>query len=159
MGLGINIATGNLGAAVSSGVGAVSGIVTSIISDNLTIDNMKNAPSSIQNAKGNALLNVMSTEMGLIVEEYSILPNEKEIINDYMCQNGFTYNRYDNIKNCYNIRKYYNYIEAELDAVSGVSMSNVARTDMKQRFQNGIRFWNSDEIQYSLENYEKWLED
>ena len=71
---------------------------------------------------------------------------------------GFNYNQVDNIKNVWNIRKYHNYVQADIDAIIGISMSNIARTDIKQRFQNGIRFWNSDNIQYSLENYEKWLE-
>lgn len=155
---GLNLATGNLGAAVSSTVGTAAGLFSSLINEKLTVDNMKNAPSSTNNSKGNILLNFMTAKIGPYVEEYDILPNEKSVINDYMDLFGFNYNQVDNIKNIWNIRKYHNYVQANIDAISGVSMSNTARADIKQRFQNGIRFWNSDNIQYNLENYEKWLE-
>lgn len=155
---GLNLATGNFGAAVSSAVSAGTGLFSSLINEKLTVDNMKNAPSSINNSKGNILLNFMTAKIGPYIEEYDILPNEKNIINDYMDIYGFTYNQIDNIKNVWNIRKYHNYVQATLDAITGVSMSNVARADLKQRFQTGIRFWNSDIVQYNLENYEKWLE-
>lgn len=155
---GFNIATGNVFGAISSGVGTLTSPFTSIINQALTVDNMKNAPADIISAKGNALLNLTSAPFGIYIEIWDVLPNEKEIINDYMCQNGFAVNQYDNVKNVWNIRKYYNYVKADLDAIIGVSISNVARADIKQRFQNGIRFWNSDNIQYDLENYENWLE-
>lgn len=125
----------------------------------LTLDNMKSAPGSLKNAKGNAYFNLISSSFGVFLEEYDMLPNEKEIINNHMDLYGFTYNKVDNIKNVWNIRKYHNYVQANIDAINGVSMSNTARADIKQRFQNGLRFWNSDNIQYSLENYENWLED
>ena len=156
---GLNLVTGNFGAAVSSTVGMGTGLFSSFINEKLTVDNMKHAPSSIQNAKGNIFLNLMSSPIGVIVETYDILPNEKNIINDYMDLYGFTYNQIDNIKNVWNIRKYHNFIQANVENISGVSMSNTAREDIKQRFQNGIRFWNSDNIQYNLENYEIWMDD
>ena len=155
---GLNLATGNYGAAVSSVTGTAAGLFSSMINEKLTVDNMKNAPSSIQNAKGNIYFYMQTNSLGDFVEEYDILPNEKQIINDSMDLFGFNYNRIDNIKNIWNIRKYHNYVQANIDTINGVSMSNTARADIKQRFQNGIRFWNSDNIQYSLENYEKWLE-
>ena len=125
----------------------------------LTEDNMKNAPSSIQGARGNIIMNAMQTSLGIYIEEFDILEAEKDIINDSMNLFGFIYNQIDNIKSLCNIRKYHNYIQAELDSIYGVSISNAARTDLKQRFGNGVRFWNSDCIQYDLENYEKWLEE
>lgn len=158
LGVGMNLATQNYGAAVSSGIGSMTGFISGIINEKLTVDNMKSAPSCIQNAKGNAFFNYMISDMGIIVEEYEILSHEKQLVNDYMDLYGFTFNCIDNIKNYCNIREYHNYIQAELTSISGVAISNNARADIKQRFQNGIRFWNSDNIQYDLENYEKWLE-
>lgn len=158
LGMGMNIATQNYGAAVSSGVGIVGGLVSSIINEKLTVDNLKAAPSSIQNAKGNILLNVMSSELGLIVEMFDILPNEKIIINDYMCQYGFTVNKIGNIKQFINNRKYYNYIEAEIQETSGINISRTVHERFKELFARGVRFWNVDSFSYDLENYEKWLE-
>lgn len=145
---------GMIGAMVGAGAGAI----TSTVDRNLTIDNMRNAPSSLSNANGNALFNMFVTEMGLYIEEYDALSNEKEMANDTMFKYGFTVNKIGKISNFINIRKYFNYIRAKLDAISGVAMSNTARTDLSTRFANGVRFWNSDDIQYEKENYENWLE-
>ena len=72
--------------------------------------------------------------------------------------NGFNYEILDNIKNYDHIRKYFNFVQAEVENIVGISISNNAREDLRQRFRNGVRFWNSDNIQYDLENYEIWLE-
>ena len=140
-----------------------------------TIDNLKNAPSSIQNAKGNVFLNAMTTELGVYMEEYDILPSEKESVNDYMIQYGFSVNKIGNIfeylgnslseddegtpffRNNRNKRHYFNFIQAKVNAISGISISNVARADMRQRFENGVRFWKQDDVDYTYENYEEWL--
>ncbi len=131
-----------------------------LINSAMTEDNMRNAPASIQNAKGNAFFNLMVSSLGVYIEEYDILENEKKIINDYMDLYGFSYNRVDKLYNVCNIRKYHNYVKAELNSIGGaISMSNNARSDLRQRFQNGVRFWNTDYIQYELENYENWFEE
>ena len=142
------------------------------MNEGFTVDNLKNAPASIQNAKGNVFLNAMATVLGVYLEEYDILPSEKEIVNDYMFKYGFTVNKIGNIfeyigftkslgttyfTRNYNKRHYFNYIQAQVDAISGISMSNIAREDLRQRFAKGIRCWYSDEIQYKFENYEEYL--
>lgn len=71
----------------------------------------------------------------------------------------YTYNQLDNIKNCDNIRYYHNYIKTSITNIYGVSISNNIRNDIKSRFNQGVRFWNSDNIQYEMENYENWLTD
>ena len=75
-----------------------------------------------------------------------------------MVQYGFTVNQIGNLFDYLNIRKYFNYIKANINSIDGVSMSTVARNDLRRRFAEGIRFWNSDTIDYDKENYEKWLE-
>ena len=70
---------------------------------------------------------------------------------------GYTYNQLDNIKNIDNLRHYHNYVEADVTTISGVSVSNAIREDIKSRFNQGVRFWNSDNIQYDMENYENFL--
>ena len=69
----------------------------------------------------------------------------------------YTYNQLDNIKNCDNIRHYHNYIKASITNIEGVSISNQIRDDIKNRFQQGLRFWNNDDIQYDMKNYENFL--
>lgn len=150
------------GAALGAGMSLLNtglNYVKSKISESLTVDNLKNAPNSINGAKGNAIFNTMYSDIGIVVETYDILPYEKEIINDNMVMFGLTVNKLAKIKDYDNIRKYFNYVEAKIENIKGISLSNTIREDIKQQFENGVRFWNSDTIQYDLENYEKWLED
>ena len=155
---GINAAKNNIYGAVQGGVGAVFGYISNIVNQGLTIDNMKNAPSEIQNAKGNAFLNLQTTEMGVYVEEYDILPNEKNIINDSMCLYGFTANFVDDLKKYDNIRKFYNFIQAEIEETTGINISNAVHDKFREAFRNGVRFWNTDDFNFDKENYERWLE-
>ena len=69
---------------------------------------------------------------------------------------GFTYNQTDYLTNVDNIRKYYNYVEAEIETIN-VPINNVEKERLKQRMRS-IRMWNSDNIDYTYENYERWLE-
>lgn len=130
----------------------------SVINEKLSVDNMQNAPSSIVQAKGNVIFECQYAENGIIVEEHDILDNEKEMINDYMCLYGFTYNRVDNVKNVDNIRKIYNYVRADIETISGMAISETIHKKFRQCFANGVRFWNTDTFNYDKENYERWLE-
>lgn len=148
-------------AVIGAGLGMVNtGInyAKSQIAEKLTIDNLKNAPANIQSAKGNPFFEFMYSKYGIIIEEWDILPNEAEMLNDYMCLYGFTYNRVDNIKNVDNIRKYYNYVRANVETISGIAISEVVHKKFKECFANGVRFWNTDTFDYTKENYEQWLE-
>lgn len=123
----------------------------------LSLDNMKNAPESLSNANGNAIFG-LAVSFELVAEIYEGLNAELEIANDIMHQNGFTYNRYGNVKNFDNIRKYFNYVQAVIGNIGGIAISQNARNDLRQRFINGVRFWNTDNIDYSVENIEKSIE-
>lgn len=163
--------TGLIGGALAGGpaglitgaIGAGVGLITGIINKNITIDNMRNAPNMIRNANGNAYFNVQYSEVGPIIEEYDILDNEKEIINDQMFKYGFNYNKLDDAMAYINKRKYFSYVKAHIDQLqtsdgTPSKLNNVARLDLIQRFADGIRFWQDDIVQYEYENYEKSLE-
>ena len=75
--------------------------------------------------------------------------------NDVMYKNGFAYNRVDSISNYDNIRYYFNYIEADVETITG-RMSNIEKERLRERL-TAVRFWNTDTLQYSLENYERRL--
>lgn len=130
----------------------------SIIDRSLTADNMKNAPDQMKNANGNVIFNMFATELGLYVEEYAALDGDMKTANDFMDLYGFTYGSVGNVRDFVHIRKYHNYVKAQLQAIQG-NLSNVARGDLRQRFANGVRFWNQDNISYERENYEIWLEE
>lgn len=128
------------------------------INEDLTVDNLQNSPSAIQGAKGNAIFNTCYTDVGIYVEIHDILENEKEMLNDYMCLYGFTYNRVDNVKNVDNIRKIYNFVRADIETINGINISETVHQKFRQCFANGVRFWNTDTFEYNKENYERWLE-
>lgn len=159
-----SIATGNIGAGIGQIGGSVVGTALAYINDSLAMDNMKSAPDKAQNANGNVIFNAQITTTNLYIEEYDALFADKKALNDYMFVNGFKYGKIDNPKNYLHTRKFFNYIKAEIEDIQGVSVSNMIRENFKQRFSNGIRFWNyatfaTNGVQYDLENYELWLED
>lgn len=129
-----------------------------VINTNFAVDNLQNAPSNIQGAKGNAIFENMYSKNGIIVEEWDILENEKEMINDFMCLFGFTYNRVDNVKNVDNIRKFYNFVRADIETINGTNISERVHEKFRECFAKGVRFWNTDTFSYDKENYERWLE-
>lgn len=129
---------------------------------NLSMDNMKNAPDSLANANGNAIFQAAATEFGIYAEIYEGLDVEMEMANDIMFRDGYNYNRFGEVKDFINIRRYFNYVKATLGNISGVPISEEARRNLKQRFSTGIRFWNKNDnneyvIDYTKENYERWL--
>lgn len=151
-------ASGNVAGAVGSGLSAGLDIAQSLIDRSMTIDNMKNAPDQLKNANGNVIFNMFATDLGLYVEKYSALEGDLKTANDFMNLYGFTFNSIANVKDYAHIRKYHNYVKAQLQGITG-NISNTARDDLRQRFAQGVRFWNQDEISYEYENYELWLED
>lgn len=168
--------TESIGRSVGSGVfagilsrnviGALSAVGSGVLSGytqekdrQYTIDNLKKSPTSLKNASGNVLFNTYVQDLGLFVEERTCLEKEKEDANDIMVMTGFSYNKLAKIKDFINIRHYFNYIQANIETISGGDIANTMREDIRQRFANGIRFWNVDNVDYSMENYEKWLEE
>ena len=128
-----------------------------MVDKSLSIGNMRNAPNQVSNANGNVYFNTIISEFSVYIEEYGLLDVEKQVINDLMFQNGFAFNKIDNIANYDNIRHYFNYIEAEVENISA-PISNREKERLKQKLK-AVRFWNSDNIQYTYENYERGLED
>jgi hypothetical protein len=160
-----------IGAGVGAGLGtlgALAGASNSLASNGLnfyfntknkfmSIDNMRNAPGSVKNANGNPIFNMYINDISMFVEEYDALENDKKQLDDIMYLTGFAYDRLDNIRNYDNIRHYFNFVQANIESFNGLSISNQIRDDLKVRFANGVRFWNQDNIDYTMENYEKWL--
>ena len=153
-------AGGPMGAIAGAAEGLISGAsqaATSIIDREMTIDNLKAAPDQLKNANGNVIFNMFSTDLGLYIEKHSALEGDLKTANDFMNIYGFSFSGIANVKDYANIRKYHNYLKAQLQSING-NLSNVARSDLRQRFANGVRFWNSDVVAYNYENYENWLD-
>lgn len=170
-------AGGVVSALAGAGMGAVGGAVSGLFNylktqkdqeyqrtlRDLSIDDMRSAPDVVSNANGNAIFNTTSGDIAPYMEIYEALPHELEMANDDMYMNGFTYNKIDDIFKFINktgskhIRRYFNYVQALIGNISGISIGSQAREDLRQRLANGVRFWHTDTIDYEHENAEKWL--
>lgn len=150
----------NVGAEVVNTIQKPTGLINSVLSTintGLTLDNMRSSPSQIKNANGNMYFVSQIQPVKLTIEEYDILDSEKVAINDALNEYGYTVNKLDKITNYDNIRKYYNYIEAEIEAITA-PLSNEEKEKLKEKLLR-VRFWNTDVVDFSLENYEKWIEE
>lgn len=155
---GLNLASGNYGATATGVASGLTDLFLSKTKENLNVDNMRSAPADVANIGGLVLMPAAISDFGIFVEEYDALENEKRIANDFMDLNGFTYGKIGNIKNFDNIRKFHNFIQANIQETSGINISRNVHEKFKQLFFRGVRFWNTDDFDYSKENYEIWLE-
>ena len=130
-------------------------VVPSLLDKVFTTDNLREAPDSLRNANGNALFNAQVNTFNFFVEILKPIDIDRLQYNDVIYKNGFAYNRVDSISNYDNIRYYFNYIEADVECISG-NISNLEKERLRERL-SAVRFWNTDTLQYNLENYERRL--
>lgn len=149
----LNVSKGNYVASASTGIS----LGTNIANKMFAIDNMKNAPSQMKNSSGNATLQISISDIANYLEIYESLDFDKKKADDFMFMNGYSVGVHDNINTYTNIRKLFNYIECDLEVITA-PISNKEKQRIKLRFANGIRFWNTDSISYTNENYERRLE-
>lgn len=120
------------------------------------IDNLKASPGSLKNASGNVIFNMAITDLGIYIEEYEALIEDKIQMYDYFYMNGYFYGHIGNISDYDNTRKYFNYLECDVGVISA-PLSEKEKSRLRERLRS-IRFWHTDNIQYDLENYERWLD-
>lgn len=162
-----NVLSGNIMGAVQQEIGSRIGTMQSAfnimadrINSNLTLDNMENAPDALQNANGNVLYNIIVAKdrsLKIAFETRRALDCDIKPYDDFLYMYGFAFNELANISDYDNVRKYFNYIKADIEIISA-PISTLEEDRLKERFRIGVRFWNSDNIQYTLENYENALE-
>ena len=159
--IGFDAAKGFIESAMSSksGTPSVDPLVSGLrnIKDMVfSIDNMRGAPGSLKNATGNAIFEMSVNPPGIYIEIYEALEDEKKSFDDYIFKNGFLYNKIGKISDFDNIRKYFNYIEANVELITA-DISDKEKERLRDKLKS-IRFWNVDNIDFSKENYERWLE-
>lgn len=121
-------------------------------------DNMENAPQSLCNVSGDPIFILQAHDLGAYFEYYECLDYEMEIDNDYMYFNGYQVNTYGRIQDIDHLRKYFDYIQAEIDVIP-INISNDEKKGLSQIFRQGIRLWHTDNFEgYTYENYERSLE-
>lgn len=154
----------NVGKGVSVANGLTNAIETYVNSE-LTLDNMDNAPQTYKNLDGTPFVSFSINHNTPYLELWKCLPLELKIADADMNRNGYTYNQIDNVKNCDNIRHYWNFVQAQLENLTSTKiMSNNVREKFKEVFARGVRFWNITDLVTNNtfdfnthENYERRL--
>lgn len=151
-----NLLTGQWGAAVGNIMDGAN-IALERINSNLTLDNMANAPETVNGANGNAALIAAVTETQIYIEQYAALDVEQRIADDFTYKNGYNFGELAKPSEYYATRKYFNYIQAIIDVVDG-DIPETVHNKMKAIFARGVRLWHTDTVEYNLENYERSLD-
>lgn len=138
-------------------------VVTGVLNSAFTIDNVKASPSNMKNSTGNGYFTYYTTGFGLYVEAYQALDIDLDRCYQYHYMYGYKYGKFGNVNDFMNIRHYFNYIQADLQNITGktgYNIPNQVRDEIKHIFGQGVRLWNvSDKMfNYDVENYERSLE-
>lgn len=156
----LNIGKSVLGGAVGGGFAGIGGVAGSVLglasglsNTFMNLDNMRSSPAQINNGNGNVYFASQIQPFKLAIEEYEALDYDKKAFNDYCYMFGYKYNRMGLLRDFVNIRSQFNYIEADLINVS-VPMQNEEKQRLTEKFRYGIRFWNTDLPDFSMQNCE-----
>ena len=140
-------------------------VATGVLNSAFTIANVKASPSNMKNSTGNGYFTYYTTGFGLYVEAYMALDIDIDRCCQYHHMYGYKYGKFGNVNDFINIRKYFNYIQADLQNITGkigYNIPNQVRDEIKHIFGQGVRFWNvTDHIFDYYEtgnNYERSLE-
>ena len=139
------------------------GVASNVLNSAFTIANVKASPSNMKNSTGNGYFTYYTTGFGLYVEAYSALDIDLDRCYQYHYMYGYKYGKFGNVNDFMNIRHYFNYIQADLQNITGktgYNIPNQVRDEIKHIFGQGVRLWNvSDKMfDYEVENYERSLE-
>ena len=123
------------------------------LQESFTLDNMRGAPTAYHNAQGNIVLPlIINDELSFYIEEYSGIEQDLETVNDYTHLYGYNYKRSGYVKDYDNIRSLFNYVSADVGLITS-PISNEEKNRLRARLK-GIRFWNSDTIDFITDNTE-----
>lgn len=139
------------------------GVASNVLNSAFTIANVKASPSNMKNSTGNGYFTYYTTGFGLYVEAYQALDIDLDRCYQYHFMYGYKYGKFGNVNDFMNIRHYFNYIQADLQNITGktgYNIPNQVRDEIKHIFGQGVRLWNvSDKMfNYDVENYERSLE-
>lgn len=149
---GMPVASGLIGAGVGVATSANRGLTAGVAGANMALnilqiwaqrEDIKQAPDKSR-ARGSNVLNDISTPkaFSLSVTKARPLQAELDIIESYLFQNGYKYEKYDSIYDLIDTRTVFNYIQtATQDKVLTLGLSQAIEKDIKDRLNNGVRFY------------------
>ncbi len=144
-----------------TGEKALTDIAGNIVNYSLSMDNLKNSPSNINNASGGILLSLNNHDLQPRIKYYDAINCDKQAIFDYLYEYGYIVNRIGEINDYKHVRHYFNYIQADVDVVycDNYFLNNEVKEKVKEIYKNGVRFWwvEMPTFDHNLENYEENL--
>lgn len=149
-----SMATGNyLGAA-----GAAIGGASNLLNQFAQIEDLRTNPDSIRKSGNNYNIEYMLNTMGMILYEVTLPYDEQQRVLDYFQKFGYSIKRFVDID--LKSRQYFNFIQTVEANITG-DFNDTVRIQLKQIFDNGIRFWHVRDGQefpgignYTVENDE-----
>lgn len=156
---GANIISGTGSYLASGGSLAYGSMVAGVqqLNSYLNLDNFKNAPSSYNNARGNALFSNTINDEGIYLEYHKCLDIDIDIFNDKCNREGFLFNKIGEVKDFDNIRINHNYISCEIKNINA-PLDNDEKERLIQKMRS-ITLFNNDDFDINKPNYERWLDD
>lgn len=140
-------------------------VATGVLNSAFTISNVKASPSNMKNSTGNGYFTYYTAGFGLYVEAYKALYIDIYRCCQYHHMYGYKYGKFGNVNDFINIRKYFNYIQADLQNITGkigYNIPNQVRDEIKHIFGQGVRLWNVTDHMFDFyetgNNYERNLE-
>lgn len=143
-----NSMIGNIGGAVSSGVGGI----TDILLLNAKMKDIDNHPSNLRNQGNNYNFDFANKYTGIRIIKYTVTDEYQKILTDFFKMYGYKVNRVK-VPNLHT-RQSWNYVKT----VDCTIVANIPQDDLnsiKQMFNKGITLWhNTDVGNYNLSNNE-----
>ncbi len=160
LGKALDLVPAGIIAAVSQNYSGVASVGLSALSSYLNVDNINNKPNSLRNVGNTAelLLNV-NNGINLYVDIEKAREVEIDRYYEKLFRYGYEINKIGNIFDFINTRHYFNFIQCELEYI-GITGNDAIDDKIRMIFSNGITLWNDyvNIYNYSMENYEKWLD-
>ena len=143
-----NSMIGNIGGAVSSGVGGI----TDILMLNAKMKDIDNHPSNLRNQGNNYNFDFANKYTGIRIIKYTVTDEYQKILTDFFKMYGYKVNRVK-VPNLHT-RQSWNYVKT----VDCTIVANIPQDDLNsimQMFNKGITLWhNTDVGNYNLSNNE-----
>ena len=136
------------------------GLGTDILSTYSNLENIKNQKNNLLNTNDNMEL-VFDVQDGFnyFVSLYKARDIDIQRYFNYIYSHGYNVNIFDNVYKYIGTRKYFNYVQCEIEKIN-INVPDNVENKIKDIFKQGIRLWNTYEnmYNYTMENYEIYLD-
>lgn len=136
------------------------GLGTDILSTYSNLENIKNQKNNLLNTNDNMEL-VFDVQGGFsyFVSLYKARDIDIQRYFNYIYSHGYNVNIFDNVSKYVGTRKYFNYLQCEIEKIN-INVPDNVENKIKDIFRQGVRLWNTYEnmYNYNMENYEIYLD-